>query len=84
MGQILERPLAPTKSSLAYDRSAKLSLHAKFGVPEVWIVDLFGAAVEVYRERKEGAYVSRERLTGGLLAPALVPGVTIDVAKLLA
>ena len=41
-------------------------------------------AVEVCREPKEGAYASRERLTGGLLAPALVPGVTIDVARLLA
>ena len=73
-----------SESSLAYDRGAKLALYAKFGVPEVWIVDLFGAAVEVCREPKEGAYASRERLTGGLLAPALVPGVTIDVARLLA
>jgi hypothetical protein len=30
------------------------------------------------------AYVSRERLTNGSLAPALIPGVTIDVAALLA
>ena len=73
-----------SESSFAYDRSTKLTLYAKFGVPEVWIVDLFGAAIEVYRARKDGAYTSRERLTGGLLAPALVPGVTIDVARLLA
>jgi len=37
---------------------------------------------------KEGGYASREQLTGGLFAPALVqalvPGVTIDVAGLLA
>jgi hypothetical protein len=32
----------------------------------------------------EGAYASRERLTGGKLAPALVPGATIDVAGLIA
>jgi Uma2 family endonuclease len=38
-----------SESSLAYDRGAKLALYAKFGVPEVWIVDLFGAAVEVCR-----------------------------------
>ena len=30
------------------------------------------------------AYVSRERRTGGSLAPDLVPGVAIDVAALLA
>jgi Uma2 family endonuclease len=73
-----------SETSLAYDRSTKLALYARFGVPEVWIVDLFGAAVEVCREPKEGVYASRERLTSGVLAPALVPGVTIDVAGLLA
>ena len=73
-----------SESSLAYDRGVKLPLYAKFGVPKVWVVDLVGAVVEVYREPKDGAYASRERLTDGLLAPALVPGVTIDVTGLLA
>jgi Uma2 family endonuclease len=73
-----------SEASLAYDRGVKLALHARFRVPEVWIVDLPDAAVEVYREPKEGAYASRGRLTGRLLAPALVPGVTIDVAGLIA
>jgi Uma2 family endonuclease len=72
-----------SETSLAYDRTTKLPLYAKFGVPELWIIDLIGAAVEVYREPKEGAYASRERLANGSLAPALVAGVTIDVAGLL-
>lgn len=71
-------------SSLAYDRGTKLALYARFGVPEVWIVDLAGAAVEVYRQSKDGAYSSRERRTSGMLAPSLVPGVAIDVAALFA
>jgi Uma2 family endonuclease len=69
-----------SESSLSYDRSVELALYAKFGVPEVWIIDLVGGAVEVYRGPRDGAYAARERLTGGLLAPALVPGVMIDVA----
>jgi Uma2 family endonuclease len=73
-----------SETSLACDRGIKLALYAKFGVSEVWIIDLPGSAVEVYREPKEGAYASRDRLTEGLLAPALVPGVTIDVTALLA
>src|SRR5574337_222104 len=73
-----------SESSLAYDRSTKLPLYAKFGVLEVWIVDLTSAAVEVYREPKAGAYAERERLADGALAPTLVAGVTIDVAELLA
>jgi Uma2 family endonuclease len=54
-----------SETSLAYDRTIKLPLCAKFGVPEVWIVDLVGAAVEVYRELKEGACASRERRVAG-------------------
>jgi Uma2 family endonuclease len=73
-----------SETSLAYDRGVKLALYARFGVPEVWIVDLLSGAVEVYREPKEGAYASRERLANGSLAPALVSGVTIDVAGLVA
>ncbi len=73
-----------SETSLTYDRGVKPALYARFGLPEVWIVDLLGGAVEVYREPKDGAYGSRERLTNGSLAPALIPGVTIDVAALLA
>ena len=73
-----------SETSLAYDRATKLPLYAKFGVPEVWIVDLVSAAVEIYREPKDGAYVSRERLAHGSLSPALVSSVTIEVAALLA
>jgi Uma2 family endonuclease len=56
-----------SESSLAYDRGLKLAVYARFGVPEVWIVDLAGAAVEVYREPKDGAYASRQLLTDGCL-----------------
>jgi Uma2 family endonuclease len=71
-------------SSLAYDRGRKLALYAKFGVPEVWIVDLAGAAIEIYRGPKDGAYASRERQTSGSLTPKLVAEVSVDVAALLA
>ena len=32
-----------SETSLAYDRGVKLALYAKFGVPEVWIIDLRAA-----------------------------------------
>ncbi|HTP37283.1 MAG TPA: Uma2 family endonuclease, partial [Methyloceanibacter sp.] len=35
-------------SSLDHDRKTKLPLYARFGVPEVWIVDLSDSAIEVY------------------------------------
>jgi Uma2 family endonuclease len=34
------------------------TIGAKFGVPEVWIVDLSGSALEVYRDPSEGSYAS--------------------------
>jgi Putative restriction endonuclease len=73
-----------SESSLAYDRGIKLALYARFGVPEVWIVDLPGAAIEVYREPAGDAYAVKQRLTSGSLAPVLAPGVTIDIGALLA
>jgi Uma2 family endonuclease len=73
-----------SETSLAYDRGLKLALYAKFGVPEVWIVDLRGAAIEVHREPAGDAYAVAERLTRGSLAPVLISGVTIDVGVLLA
>jgi Uma2 family endonuclease len=69
-------------SSLAYDRGTKLPLYAKFGVLEVWIVDLQGAAIEVYREPAPDGYARKERLTSGPLTPVLAPGATIDVGSL--
>ena len=71
-------------SSLAYDRGTKLSLYARFGVPEVWIVDVASAVIEIYRQPADDAYSSHDRRTGGSLAPALVVGAAIDVAALLA
>ena len=70
-------------SSLDHDRTTKLSLYARFGVPEVWIVDLSGGAVEVYRDPAEGRYVSSVRMIEGLLAPIRIPEVTISIAALL-
>jgi hypothetical protein len=53
-----------------------LALYVQFGVAEVRIVDLAGAAVETYGLRK--------RRTGGMLAPVLLPAVEIDIGALLA
>jgi Uma2 family endonuclease len=71
-------------SSLAYDRGAKLALYTQFGVPEVWIVEIAGSAVEIYRQPNDGAYEFCERKVSGTVAPRLIPAVAIDVAALLA
>ena len=71
-------------SSLAFDRGPKLDLYARHAVPEVWIVDLPGRAVEVCRGPGPEGYAERRRVTEGMATPTLVPGLDIDVAALLA
>lgn len=51
---------------------------------EGWIVDLPGRAGEVRRGPGPDGYAERRRLTAGMVAPTLVPGLEIDVAALLA
>ncbi len=71
-------------SSLAFDRNTKLALYARFGVLEVWIVDIPGGALEVYQTPQDGAYARQDRLTAGRLSPALAAELAIEVAALLA
>ncbi len=71
-------------TSLAYDREVKIPIYARYGVPEVWIADLSGAAVEVYREPTADGYVRRERLGSAevTLSPQLLPGLRLTVKDL--
>lgn len=56
-------------SSLEKDRRVKLPLYAKAGIPEVWIVDLSRAAVEVYTQPTGEEFANRH---------IYFPGETID------
>ena len=69
-------------TSLAYDRETKVPLYAKFGVPEVWIVEITGAAIEIYREPKGAEYSVRERRADGRLSPSLTSRIAIDIGAL--
>ncbi len=68
-------------SSLRYDRRVKAPLYAGAGVPEYWVVDLVGEAVERFRDPGPEEYASVERLAAGAtLAPAFAgaPAVAVD------
>lgn len=66
-------------SSLRKDRHIKTKIYAAARVPEYWIVDLAGRAVEVYTEPKRGAYTKVVRVRRGTLRPVALP-ITIAVA----
>ena len=71
-------------SSLACDRGIKLALHARHGVPEVWIVDIVNGVVEVFLEPGDSSFAVQDQRTEGVLTPRLIPAVAIDVKALLA
>ena len=71
-------------TTIRYDRGTKLPVYARAGVPEVWIVDLNGERVLVYRSPHAGRYqhaVTVER--GSTLAPAAFPDLALPVGELL-
>ena len=70
-------------SSLGYDRGVKLPLYARVGIPEYWIIDVQGLAVEVCRLPVNGQYGSIERFgTDAALVPACLPDLSLPVASL--
>ncbi|WP_025321175.1 Uma2 family endonuclease [Deferrisoma camini] len=66
-------------TSAAADREVKLPLYAKAGIPEVWLVDLPGGVIEVYRDPGETAYRTAQTLHPG--DPTLpIPGTSLRLA----
>ena len=70
-------------STLREDREIKAPLYAESGIPECWLVDLVGRAVEVYRQPQGGRY-ARVRLIGpdGTLDIEALPGATLAAGDL--
>jgi len=66
------------------DRTVKLPRYAAAGVPETWIVDLNGGAIEVYREPSSEDYRDARRLERGTsVAPQAFPDLVLEVAEIL-
>ena len=42
--------------SLEFDRSTKIPLYARHGIPEVWLVDLVNRLLSIHREPRDGIY----------------------------
>lgn len=71
-------------SSQHRDRVVKLPRYAAAGVPEVWIVDLAGDVVELYRGPIDRAYRhTRRAARGETIAPGDFLDVMVSVADIL-
>ncbi|MDN5870779.1 MAG: Uma2 family endonuclease [Nitrococcus sp.] len=71
------------ESSLDFDRQIKLPLYARYGVPEVWLVDLQHRVLVLHRRPHDGAYqesVVQQDLTR--VAPRALPDAALDLSDL--
>jgi Uma2 family endonuclease len=67
-------------TSLQYDRTVKLRLYARAGIPEYWIVDVNTEMVEVYRSPSGEGYANRQVLAHGeTVTPLAFPHAAIPV-----
>lgn len=63
------------------DREVKVPLYARAGVPEVWLVDLGGECIEIYRNPTARGYQEVRR--GERLAPHALADLDLAVADVL-
>ena len=71
-------------STLADDRNVKCILYAQAGIPEYWIVNLPGQAVEIYIAPQDGVYQQLDvRRPGETLTATTLPGLTLQVSDIL-
>ena len=71
-------------SSLRYDRTVKLPLYARTGIPEVWIIDLRRRVLEAHREPGPDGYAMTE--THGpedTVTLAQVPEIAVALRRVL-
>jgi Uma2 family endonuclease len=70
-------------TTLAFDREVKLTLYARFGMPEVWIVDLPAGQLTVYREPAAGGFRRTIHTnTDDLVSPVGVPTLALRPSEL--
>jgi hypothetical protein len=72
-------------SSLAFDRTVKLALYAKYGIEEYWIVDVEAERLEVYRAPAASGYTEKLELSGtDVASPRTLPAMRFEVRELFA
>jgi Uma2 family endonuclease len=70
-------------SSVRYDRTRKLPLYARYGIPEVWLIDIPARAIRVHRAPENGAYRSSHQLGPPYrISPSMLDGVELELGAL--
>jgi hypothetical protein len=70
-------------SSLAFDQGVKLSLYARYGVSEYWVVDVEGKRILTYREPTANGYAAQaEFAAADAVAPQAFPDLKVAVGEI--
>jgi Uma2 family endonuclease len=70
-------------SSVRYDRKRKLPLYARYGIPEVWLIDIPARAIWVHRAPENGAYQTAFQLDPPhRISPSMLDGVELELGAL--
>ena len=73
-----------SETSADSDREVKVPIYARAGIPEVWLVDLEGEVIEVYRQPSaEGYRDARQVRRGEALSPEAFPDLTLAADEIL-
>jgi Uma2 family endonuclease len=71
-------------SSAEADRDIKAPLYARAGVVEVWVIDVNGGVLDVYRHPSAGSYaVHLTAARGDIVSPESLPDVKLTVSEIL-
>jgi Uma2 family endonuclease len=70
-------------TSLRFDHDSKIPLYVRYGIPEVWLVDLKAKRLVRYRNPQQGAYalVDVPDLDTSLAIETL-PGLAVELGSL--
>ncbi len=70
-------------TSLTYDRTVKIPLYGRHGIAEVWLMDLPGKVVEIFRQPSPDGYLDVHRPgPSQRLQALLVPEAEVDLGEL--
>ena len=70
-------------TTLKFDLRTKAPLYARCGIAEVWVIDVNGRLVHVFREPREAGYQATSSAAAGQsVACAALPEVVIEVREL--
>ena len=72
-------------TTLVFDRTRKIPMYARAGIPEVWVINLVDRVIETWSDPADGAYRQQQTYKPGeTIAPKAFPDCQLPVDDILA